>query len=382
MRRNVQTARILPIPLANGTSSHPFGSRIINLMNGMFERTDESQAKSRVLVVLGGTLLVLGIFFSSDDLQLRQRLLIPAITGVFGLLFSLLWWYWMKQQANGLVSRPAYRYAALFVDAAMLTACFIVAGTDGMGIYALYLWLIVANGFRFGSDALHMALYFSLVGIASVAVLSPHWDLNAISTAGLLIGLFIVSKTYDMVLFQLNDINDRLHWQSTHDPLTRVANRLLLDRALDDACLASRRFALFVIDIDDFKTINDQMGHFAGDELLRNLSNRLMVNIKEDDIVARIGGDEFIIMAYDIETELEARHLAQRLTEHVSKPYALDSVPHEVYVTVSTGIVLTDGTKKNPDRLLQQADNAMYSAKKRGKNAFEYSSGAGLARHW
>jgi diguanylate cyclase (GGDEF)-like protein len=177
--------------------------------------------------------------------------------------------------------------------------------------------------------------------------------------------------------------NDRLaelartEHAALHDSLTGLPNRALgmdrLERLL--ARRTSRGIAVLLIDLDEFKQINDGYGHIAGDRLLQELARRLVLAVRPQDTVARLGGDEFLVIADDVHSVAEARALAARLGTAWEQPYRLDAA--EVFVTGSIGIAVTVAPDRPPNddtpaadhaaELLREADTAMYHAKGRGR---------------
>ncbi len=178
---------------------------------------------------------------------------------------------------------------------------------------------------------------------------------------------------------QLEDKN-RIEHLANYDALTDLPNRrLLLDRL--NRCLAySRRYhhqgALLFLDLDNFKTINDSLGHSTGDLLLSNVARRLLKNLREEDTVARIGGDEFVILLPEIVEHAHLEHTyytAEKLRTALEVPFHF---PDQVlYITCSIGISLFDSNNKvTADDLLKQADSAMYSAKNASRNTCRFFS--------
>lgn len=164
--------------------------------------------------------------------------------------------------------------------------------------------------------------------------------------------------------------------QASHDPLTALPNRMLfLDRLAKTIARAERHgkpCALFYIDIDDFKPVNDQYGHHAGDELLKAVSQRMLDSMRKIDTVARLGGDEFAAIMEEPADAADALLAAQRLADNVRKPYLLElrdhAAPVQVQVGASVGIALFPQHAGDLDALVRAADTVMYRAKKAGKN--------------
>ncbi len=154
-----------------------------------------------------------------------------------------------------------------------------------------------------------------------------------------------------------------------HDPMTGLANRTLfrehLDRALDRSRRRRSGVAVLFLDVDDFKVVNDSLGHSAGDRLLVEVAQRLTATLRADDIAARQGGDEFTILVERVHGEEEAVALAERLAAAIRVPIVLEGRP--LVVGVSIGIALARGRQAVAVDLLAHADAAMYAAKEQGK---------------
>lgn len=172
------------------------------------------------------------------------------------------------------------------------------------------------------------------------------------------------------------DITDRkkaeseLAWQATHDALTGLPNRRcfesLLHRSLVNARTAGAGIGVFYFDLDGFKLINDTLGHAAGDELLKQLVRRLSHFLRDQDTLARMGGDEFTLIAPGVRDESSAHTVATRLLSGLQESFFVDG--NELTVTASVGVSLFPSDGTDGATLLQHADAAMYEAKHRGKN--------------
>ncbi|MCV2350318.1 sensor domain-containing diguanylate cyclase [Paucibacter sp. Y2R2-4] len=176
---------------------------------------------------------------------------------------------------------------------------------------------------------------------------------------------------------QLEQLNASLHHMAMTDALTQLPNRrLLIDRVSQALCSAKRSLqigALLFLDADNFKAVNDQHGHEVGDLLLKEMATRLRSTVREADTVARISGDEFVVMLEDLGTDaIEAgqktRAIAEKILAALAQPYALGEV--HFTNTVSIGATLMDGGQQGFDDLCPTADAAMYEAKKGGRNRF------------
>jgi diguanylate cyclase (GGDEF)-like protein len=174
--------------------------------------------------------------------------------------------------------------------------------------------------------------------------------------------------------FQNAQLVEHMRQQALYDPVTRLPNkRLLEDRiggALARARTTSEPFALFFLDLDRFKNVNDTLGHAAGDELLRQVADRLVDTVRPGDTVARLGGDEFAILLPRIDSSELARSLAQRVYASLQEPFLLHG--NELFITSSIGIVLAPEHGEDHDTLLKHADMAMYQSKDQGRNRYAF----------
>lgn len=177
-----------------------------------------------------------------------------------------------------------------------------------------------------------------------------------------------------------NDITTHREYQAqlrhnaSHDALTGLPNRLLLNQRLAQGCLLAKRYhrylAVLFVDLDDFKPINDTLGHEVGDFLLIEVAKRLEEELRPWDTVARFGGDEFIVLLPDLAHEQDVLQVVERLLARVSAPYWYRT--SELRISASIGIATDDGTMSEPRLLIQQADLAMYKAKRRGRNTYQW----------
>ncbi len=164
----------------------------------------------------------------------------------------------------------------------------------------------------------------------------------------------------------------RLEHLALHDPLTGLPNRALFLDRLEHALATAERpescLAVFFCDIDDFKHVNDGFGHEVGDELLVALHPRLREALRPADTVARFGGDEFVILCEDLDSETDAVTVAERITAAFAKPLRIDKRVH--HISVSVGVVFVRGGEATAGEVLRDADAAMYRAKDAGKGRF------------
>ncbi|MFT5756994.1 MAG: diguanylate cyclase (GGDEF)-like protein/PAS domain S-box-containing protein [Alteromonadaceae bacterium] len=176
---------------------------------------------------------------------------------------------------------------------------------------------------------------------------------------------------------EMKAAEDKIKYQAHYDSVTSLPNRVLLSYHLRQAIVQARKFhhcgALLLLDLDEFKVINDSLGHEFGDRLLMQMGTLINSLVSKGDIVARLGGDEFAVLLPDLGGDigcclLEAEILAQSLCESIAKVKEIDGV--QVHLTASIGLTLFSKKRLSDSDLLKQADTAMYKAKQAGKNSF------------
>jgi diguanylate cyclase (GGDEF)-like protein/PAS domain S-box-containing protein len=208
---------------------------------------------------------------------------------------------------------------------------------------------------RYGKRFLHKN---GRIVIAEVSISAARDDTGAAK--------YYVSSVRDIT--EERALAAQLSFQALHDPLTGLANRALFDDRLSQAHARVARNgghgAILLIDLDDFKGVNDVYGHLVGDELLISVARRFEGVTRSSDTLCRFGGDEFLYLAEGLTSRAEAEHIAQRFLDSLSEPFLIN----DVYIEqrASTGIVIWDGASTNVVELVQSADAAMYEAKRQG----------------
>lgn len=202
------------------------------------------------------------------------------------------------------------------------------------------------------------------VGVLKVMSAEPgHFTDQHVAVLQLMVG-FIASVMHSASAFERNQM------QAHHDALTGLANRALFDDRIryhfDRLGRAKEGICVIYVDIDGFKSINDTMGHRAGDAVLMEVSHRLRAAVRKADTIARLGGDEFAVLAPDVDRRKDARTAADRIRGLIEgTPFRLAEGPLEVRASV--GFALTNDPGISPEGLLEQADRAMYEEKNRRK---------------
>ncbi len=190
-----------------------------------------------------------------------------------------------------------------------------------------------------------------------------------------------IDEDYRGVFVIFEDISERkafeeqLRYQAFHDALTGIPNRVLLMERIDRALARSKRiasyqFAVLLIDLDRFKSINDSLGHLAGDELLKTISNRIVNSIRDMDTVARLGGDEFAVLIEDLNDTDELTVIIKRVQKNIERPVQIGE--NTVHISSSIGVVIKTDRYDSTVEVLRDADLAMYHAKEQGKANFKF----------
>jgi diguanylate cyclase (GGDEF)-like protein/PAS domain S-box-containing protein len=185
-----------------------------------------------------------------------------------------------------------------------------------------------------------------------------------------------------LLVVTMRDITERkkaeddLTRRATHDPLTGLPNRALIRERLTNALQRSRRnglsVALLFVDLDGFKLINDTHGHEAGDVLLKAVAARLIEQVRPGDTVARLAGDEFVVLCEQVEQPTAMSILAERINDVLRQPVDFNGLP--LFVTASIGVAVGNGSTHSADDLLRYADTAMYAVKEKGRDGWQFFS--------
>ncbi|CAJ0692716.1 putative signaling protein [Ralstonia edaphis] len=241
----------------------------------------------------------------------------------------------------------------------------------GVAIVGMHYTGMSAASFPFGSvcgaahtgasaDWLALVIIIVTLAVLAIALIISVLDLRMEARTALLAN-------------SLAAANKELAYLALHDNLTKLSNRVLLEDRLTQAIRTAdrekRRFALMFMDLDGFKAVNDVYGHHVGDLLLIDVAQRIGARVRQQDTVARVGGDEFVVLAYVDDPE-DAGTLADALLQVVREPFMAGG--HELRVSTSIGIAIYPGDGGNQHDLLTNADAAMYHAKGLGRNAYSF----------
>ncbi|MHB1941679.1 MAG: diguanylate cyclase domain-containing protein [Acidiferrobacteraceae bacterium] len=335
--------------------------------------SEQEQAMVRILYVL-----ITSIFLNLASTHHWDRDAHRVLIGLFWFLgYSTVWFLFVLLFPDGHGWR---RPVAIVMD--VLAVSYTVAELHTLGIVfvPIYISIAIGNGLRYGFGALYLALGVDVAGFVTSCAYNPFWIHNRVLEVGLLGSIVGIPPIFSALLARLHRSRHelaRLYGETEQltrqDVLTGLPNiKLLGDFLARSLTLVERHgrvLAVLFLDLDGFKRINDSLGHAAGDVLLKEAAARMATCIRRSDIVARVGGDEFVIVLTELCRMENAEGIAQKLLTIISgSPFVLgDTV---LVMTASIGIAIFPLDGKDPDTLIKHADMAMYQAKQMGRNRY------------
>lgn len=356
----------LPIPLGYDLETTLFSLLIAVIVSFFTLNLMSAQSLSNRRLIVSGVLLGAGIsamhYLGMHAMQMHPAiqydpfLVSISIAVAMAAATTALWLAYFLRARQG-VRAQAWMIAA---------ACVM-----GLAIAGMHYIGMAAAGFPEGAVCM------------AATEISTHWLalVTGITTLSILCLTLVLSmlnrrmeaRTADYIE-SLKTVNQRLHHQATHDSLTGLPNRVLLfervQHAIDAAHRSTRLFAVYFIDLDDFKGINDTQGHAAGDEVLKQITERLRAAVRKEDIVARLGGDEFVVMVEHLPDSEMAAHIAEKLFNCFQTD--LYTSHGALRMSSSMGVAIYPQDGNNVDELLSHADAAMYEAKSTGRNSYHF----------
>lgn len=336
------------------------------LVSGFALWTASRERLSQSRLLLGGTLMGLGIAAMHYCGMYAMRMS-PAIE-YDPLLFSLsvavaaaasmvaLWLAFSLRTGRSITAMALRAAAALVMGGA-------VAGMHYIGMAAAE--FAPGSVFLSASDLDNQWLAVC-IGLVAFGILAVTLVPSVLDTR-------LVERTATLAR-SLRRANEELRQLALHDHLTRLPNRLLLEDRIGQAIAQARRastgFALLFVDLDRLKTINDSLGHHVGDELLRRVGTRLQETLRAEDTVARVGGDEFVLLLPGLVLQRDVEAAAQRVLDQLNPVFAIEG--HELRTTASVGVSLFPDDGESAHELMINADAAMYQVKQTGRNAVRF----------
>ncbi len=319
------------------------------------------------LVALAGSFLFLGYMLAGPTLAGRyQRTMYAgaAVTAIVCVAFILD--LLSPRGATAFMSLAGPLPSVLSIPAALRR----VRAKDPVGTTLLFAWL------AYGIAAAVM------VGLVQGWLPANFWTLHSFQTGATIDMLLFMrvlglrSRAQQLAALDAHRERDTLHSLAHTDPLTGLLNRRGLHAALTGSllrCTPQHLVAVYMLDLDGFKPVNDRYGHDVGDELLIAVTRRLQGHVRESDVVARLGGDEFVVMTSDLGRPEQAHDLGMKLLDAFRTPFALGELQVRVGLTIGYAIAPHDGS--DAVELLKLADAAMYSGKQAGKFCLRRNTG-------
>jgi diguanylate cyclase (GGDEF)-like protein len=237
----------------------------------------------------------------------------------------------------------------------------------------------VAAGAELTSIDLHNGWHVKIFAVVKGGGVLDNWNALGLLLAGIalssLLGtlLYVLGTSRSRALDLVSQRTRELHYQALHDELTGLPNRALILDRIEQLLVRSRRQgtmgAALYVDLDEFKNVNDSLGHEAGDRLLIAVAARLQNSVRDADTIGRMGGDEFVVLIDGASLQVAPEMVAERLLDVMRQPFELKAAPMPLVVNASIGIAM--GDRSGPGDLLRDADVALYQAKAAGKNRYE-----------
>jgi diguanylate cyclase (GGDEF)-like protein len=331
---------------------------------------EQAQALARIVITTMLTLLFLVrvVYFEGDSI-------FPLMGCAYCMVAAI--HYWMTRQfAERFLWR---RYLATAADQAMGGFVVYRLGFSGLAFYPLFLWIIIGAGLRFGPHFLRVVSVTGPMAFLAGALAAGLGNSYPMVLVGMVLGLILMPKFFLLILQRLASMNQALREQrnqaqllATHDVLTGLPNRAFLNERLVQVVARAKRSggngAVILLDLDDFKSVNDNFGHDHGDMLLQDVAQSLRSTVRASDSVIRFGGDEFIILIEDSKHVSDIVATAEQLVNSLRRNFQIGEF--QAYVTCSCGIAIFPHDGEDALTLIKHADTAMYRAKNAGRNTF------------
>jgi diguanylate cyclase (GGDEF)-like protein len=363
-------------PEANTTMAHR--SLFDSLRERLAHRPDSEHGQAFIRIIIGGIgLLYILILNAKGLLTADQHHMLYLVYSMFITTVAIFALIVIWPQTS-----PLRRHLAMVFDFCFTSYFMYVMEGSGILFFPVYLWVTIGNGLRYGKRYLYTAMAISIASFSAVFVSSAYWRAQWGFSIGLLIGLIALPLYFSRLLKRLNEqhselkkLYEQMARHAIHDSLTGLPNRKHFHDKLAETIVSSERgrktFALLYLDLDGFKAINDDLGHAIGDQIIEDTARRLEQCVRKDDMVARMGGDEFVVLLRDV-TPLDLTKVAEKIIETLSRPFTISN--HVLRITTSVGgsTYPQDGVDANT--LIHNADSAMYETKRNGKNGYRIFS--------
>ena len=333
--------------------------------NRYIEEIRQSYARFGYIIAISPLLIYFDSFFPSKMGRLNTTFILFTI-------YALSHYFFIRRYPQrALIPR---KILTIVIDIAATTFFIYTLDRYGFIFHVLYVWIIMGNGLRFGPYYLFFSMLLCVGAILAIYILNPFWKARAYIVVYMIATSIVVPLFALILMRRLREKNIELakllrlvERQSRIDSLTDIPNRLSFELELERYMKRRIPFALLFIDIDGFKAVNDNFGHDIGDEVLKEVAQRLDDSIEKGDFLARLGGDEFVVMSRG--GEKIVRKLAEDICRRLSEPYGENA---EIdYLSASIGISYFPKDTEDEFMLKRYADIAMYAVKQDGRNGYK-----------
>ncbi|MEJ8554125.1 putative bifunctional diguanylate cyclase/phosphodiesterase [Tepidibacter sp. Z1-5] len=212
-------------------------------------------------------------------------------------------------------------------------------------------------------------LFGDIINIVEYNIVN-NWVIDVLFNTSLLFGMIFIAYGFVKAIIERENLLKEITYTAFNDSLTELPNRRDIEKNIQKALSNDKRFAILFVDLDKFKFINDSLGHSHGDDILKKVARRIKENIREEDYLARSGGDEFLIILNDIENENEIAQISKNIVRRFRKPFELEDTT--VHITCSIGICLYPKDGDNMETLMKNADIAMHKTKEKQGNDYQF----------
>lgn len=330
------------------------------LSGALTEQTEHSQALARIAIIFAFTTY----FFITHDPM--------AIVGLVFLIGALFWMLWV----NFFPAVKVRPVIGMVADNVAIGTALYLAGSHHPGLFLMYFWVTIGNGYRFSSSYALLSMAIALATFWPVVYFSVEWKTHHLEALEMSVGYVLISWFAYKLMSNLEQAvkdarsheqrADKLETKTKRDGLTGLCNREAAYGLLNKAAHNGTRMAVLFVDLDNFKHFNDTYGHHVGDEVLVTISKRLTNSVRNEDVVCRYAGDEFVILVDD-EDKATINRVARRVSEGLNTPLRSNE-NQELKVTGSIGVAVLGIHGNTASEVLRNADAAMYIAKRLGRN--------------
>jgi diguanylate cyclase (GGDEF)-like protein len=288
------------------------------------------------------------------------------------LLYGTLSLIWLIRLRTN-ITNTDQRISIIVADCFAYSGLIVFSGGNSVIFLFIYILVVLDNGFRFGKNCALIAAISTMFSFLVMLNITPYWDNHFPLWLGAFFGIGILGIYTGILSNTLSEETKKLEMMATRDSLTNLPNRRLFMEHLERSMNASERdktyCACIFIDLDGFKKVNDTLGHGIGDALLIEVSECISHHLRDTDLVARFGGDEFAIAAQCFAVPTDAIVVARRVLKGIESIKFIQGNPIEISASMGIGwFNKAPGSIVDADNMIDNADKAMYAAKKAGKH--------------